>query len=263
MALQKSIIATLLSGVLLSACGGGGKDLSGSSSSDGSTTTASYSLALSLKSCTDISTLSTCKEQTSASVTLPADKPNLVEATLLDPQNKPVAGAVVDVSTSEYAVGAIQGATRATTDSNGVARFVLVADATNGNQVGKVGVTATYTTSSGTTASTTNNKIFTFGALDLSMELTTNTTELALNSTATITAKVLSNGAAYTSPLSVSFNSVCATNKKATLDSTATTTNGVAVATYKGTYTADGQTSICGDTDTITATVNGLSKTVS
>ncbi len=264
MALHKTIIATLLSGALLSACGGGGKDLSGGSSSNSSSTTSTtYSLALSLKTCTDISTLSTCKEQTSASVTLPADKPNLVEATLLDPQNKPVAGAVVDVSTSEYAVGVIQGATRAITDASGVARFVLVADAANGNQVGKVGVTATYTTSSGTSESKTNSKTFTFGALDLSMELTANTTELALNSTATITAKVLSNGVAYTSPLAIAFNSVCATNKKATLDSTATTSNGVAIATYKGTYTADGQTSICGDTDTITATVNGLSKTVS
>lgn len=271
MALRKTVIASALTCLLLTACGGGGKDISGtgtttnsSSSNSGSTstTTGTYKLELSLKTCTDISTLSTCKEQTTTPATLPADKPNLVEVTLLDDKSKPVAGAVVDISTSEYAVGSIQGATRALTDATGKARFVLIANASNGNQVGKVGITATYTSSSGTAGTLTQSKTFEFGALDLSMEVTSNTSELALNSTATITAKVFSNGELYTSPLSVSFTSICASNSSATLDTSVTSSGGIALATYKGTYSASGATSICGVTDTVTASVNGLSKTV-
>lgn len=272
MALHKTVIASALTCLLLTACGGGGKDLSGkgtttdsSSSNSGSTTTTTgtYKLSLSLKTCTDISTLSTCKEQPSTSTTLPADKPNLVEVTLLDDKSKPVAGAVVNISTERYQVGSIQGATRALTDATGKARFVLIANASNGGAVGNVTTTATYKTSSGTEGTPlTESRDFTFGALDLSMEVTSNTSELALNSTATITAKIFSNGELYTSPLSVSFASMCTSSNSATLDTSVTSSGGIALATYKGTYSANGATSICGVTDTVTASVNGLSKTV-
>lgn len=274
MALRKTVIASALTCLLLTACGGGGKDLSGngtttnssssSSSSTTTTTTGTYKLELSLKTCTDIATLSTCKEQTTTPATLPADKPNLVEVTLVDDKSKPVAGAVVDISTSEYAVGSIQGATRALTDATGKARFVLIANASNGNQVGKVGITATYTSSSGTAGTLTQSKTFEFGALDLSMALTANPTDLSAGSTASITAKLTNSGSVYTTPVTVSFSSSCATNKTATLDASKITTDGSASVTYKGSYTAtDGTTSACTGNDTITASVGNLVKTVS
>jgi len=260
MALQKSIIATLLSGVLLSACGGGGKDLSGNT--DSGTTAGVYSITLSLKACDDVATLSTCKEQT----TLSADKPNLVEVTLLNDKKQPVQGAVVDASTSELNVGTIQAPSKVLTDAQGKARFTLVADATNGGAVGKVGITASYKKSDGTDGSLSDSKPFEFGAINLTMDLEADATTLALNSTTVIRAKLYNNGSPYLSPITVAFSSPCAANSAATLSSTVISTNGVAEATYKGSKdtTTDGNTTskVCGQDDVITATASGLVKTV-
>ena len=261
MALHKTIIATLLSGALLSACGGGGKDLS-KKENGGTTTAGVYSIALSLKACDDVATLSTCKEQT----TLPADKPNLVEVTLLNDKKEPVQGAVIDASTSELSIGTIQAPSKVLTDAQGKARFTLVADATNGGAVGKVGVTASYKKSDGTDGSLSQSQAFTFGAINLTMSLETDATTLALNSTTVVRAKLYNNGSPYLSPVTVTFSSPCATNDAATLNSTAVSNNGVAEATYKGSKdtSANGSTTskVCGQDDVITATASGLVKTV-
>ena len=272
MALRKTVIASALTCLLLTACGGGGKDISGtgtttnsSSSNSGSTstTTGTYKLELSLKTCTDISTLSTCKEQTAAPLTLPADKPNLVEVTLLDDKSKPVAGAVVDASTSSLNVGAIQAPSKVMTDSQGKARFTLVADATNGGAVGEVAVTASYKKTDGSDGALSQSKSFTFGAINLTMTLEADATTLALNSTTVVRAKLYNDGSPYLSPVTVTFNSPCATNDAATLSTTVVSNNGVAEATYKGSKDSSSSASkVCGQDDIITASASGLVKTV-
>ena len=74
-----------------------------------------------------------------------------------------------------------------------------------------------------------------FGASDLQISLSSDQTSLPVGSVAVLTATVTLNDVAYTSPLTVTFNSSCADNNKATLDSSVTTQQGIATATYKGT----------------------------
>ena len=275
MGFTKQTLATLVSLALITACGGGSAPIGGGGSApigggttDGGTdsgtsgASATYTLALSLKACDDVATLSTCKEQS----TLPADKPNLVEATLLNEKSQPVQGAVVDANTSEFNVGTIQAPSKVLTDAQGKARFTLVADATNGGAVGKVTTTASYKKSDGTDDTLSQSKTFDFGAINLTMSLETDAATLALNSTTVVRAKLYNNGAPYLSPISVTFTSPCATNNAATLSTPVISNNGVAEATYKGSKesTADGSTTskVCGLDDIITASASGLVKTV-
>jgi hypothetical protein len=80
---------------------------------------------------------------------------------------------------------------------------------------------------------------------------TTATTNLAAYASTSLTVKVLSNGTADTTPVSVSFASPCATSGKASLPASATTTNGEVTVTYtdKG----------CGASDAITISATGAS----
>lgn len=238
---SKQLLALLFGSLLLAACGGGSKDLSGGGDSDNGgsdddNTVTSYTLAVELKACSDITDLSTCSA--AADNILPADKPNLIASKLVDNKGNAISGAVIEAATKTYTdgtVGTIEPVTRKTTDSKGEATFLLVADDESQSKTGEVTLTATIP---GVTSTTTTSSAFTFGQLDLTLELTASPTDLPLKSTANVDLKVYSNGALYTAPVSITLASSCATSNKATLTSSVTTSNGVASATYQGSGTS-------------------------
>jgi hypothetical protein len=134
---SKHILASLVTAIFLAACGGGGsKDLSGGGTDNGGGgNTGTPSVTVATKSCTDIATPTTC----TAAIELPAEKPNRVEAVVLDANGKAVAGALVAATTDN---GTISPA-KQITDSQGVAAFTLTAPAANTEGAGSV--TLTYT----------------------------------------------------------------------------------------------------------------------
>jgi hypothetical protein len=134
---SRHILASLVTAIFLAACGGGGaKDLSGGGTDNGGGgNTGTPSVTVATKSCTDIATPTTC----TAATELPAEKPNRVEAVVLDANGKAVAGALVAATTDN---GTIAPA-KQITDSQGVAAFTLTAPAANTEGAGSV--TLTYT----------------------------------------------------------------------------------------------------------------------
>lgn len=258
---SKQLLALLFGSLLLAACGGGSKDLSGGGDSDNGgsdddNTVTSYTLAVELKACSDITDLSTCSA--AADNILPADKPNLIASKLVDNKGNAISGAVIEAATKTYTdgtVGTIEPVTRKTTDSKGEATFLLVADDESQSKTGEVTLTATIP---GVTSTTTTSSAFTFGQLDLTLELTASPTDLPLKSTANVDLKVYSNGALYTAPVSITLASSCATSNKATLTSSVTTSNGVASATYQG----SGTSGTCGVADEVRASMGDIIKSV-
>jgi len=112
-------LAVLTAIMMLASCGGGDKDLSGGGSGgdgdgDNGGSQTSSKISLTLKSCTDITVLSTCTDTAS----LPSERANLVEVLLVNSQNKPLVGEIVTVSTD---LGSIKTA-RKQTDAQGHAR---------------------------------------------------------------------------------------------------------------------------------------------
>ncbi len=134
---SRHILASLVTAIFLAACGGGGaKDLSGGGTDNGGGgNTGTPSVTVATKSCTDIATPTTC----TAATELPAEKPNRVEAVVLDANGKAVSGALVAATTDN---GTIAPA-KQITDSQGVAAFTLTAPAANTEGAGSV--TLTYT----------------------------------------------------------------------------------------------------------------------
>ena len=261
---SKQLLALLFGSLLLAACGGGGKDLSGGvnsdnggsgsgSGSDNDNTVTSYTLAVELKACSDITDLSTCS--VAADNVLPADKPNLIESKLVDNNGKVISGAIIEATTEKYSVGTIEPVTRKTTDSKGEASFLLVADDESQSKTGEVTLTATIP---GVSTTTSASKAFTFGQLDLTLELTASPTDLPLKSTANLDIKVYSSGELYTSPVAITLASSCGASNKATLTSSVTTSNGVASATYQG----SGTSGTCGVADEVRASLGDIIKSV-
>ena len=258
---SKQLLALLFGSLLLAACGGGSKDLSGGGNddnggSDDDNTVTSYTLAVELKACNDITDLSTCSA--AADNILPADKPNLIASKLVDNEGNVISGAVIEAATktsTDCTVGTIEPVTRKTTDSKGEATFLLVADDESQSKTGEVTLTATIP---GVTSTTTTSKAFTFGQLDLTLELTASPTDLPLKSTANVDLKVYSNGELYTAPVSITLASSCATSNKAALTSSVTTSNGVASATYQGSGTGG----TCGVADEVRASLGDIIKSV-
>lgn len=116
----KSLLAILIAGTLLTACGGSGTDISGGSSGGGSSgsgdsTTYAYSLSVNVCSNSDATACNAISEAT-------LDGTNYVAARLVDQSNKPVAGKVVSISAD---LGTIKPASGKLTDSNGYAVFAL------------------------------------------------------------------------------------------------------------------------------------------
>jgi len=257
---SKRLFAILFGSLVLAACGGGDKCLEDSCSTDGSDgdgdTVTSYSLSIALKSCSDITELSTCSVV--ADNILPADKPNLIESKLVDDKGNAISGAVIEAATKTYTdgtVGTIEPVTRKTTDSKGEASFLLVANDDSQSKTGEITLTATIPNTATTTSA---SQAFTFGQLDLTLELTASPTELPLKSTANLEIKVYSSGELYTSPVAITLASSCGASNKATLTSSVTTSNGVASATYQG----SGTSGTCGVADEVRASMGDIIKSV-
>ncbi len=210
---------------LLSGCGGGGA----SGGMTGSTTVAAPTLTVVL---TDASgtTINSVPSGGSASVT----------ATLKDGSGLPVANAVV-----LFALDATYGTFTPTTgtaltDALGKASVTLKADSLNS---GATTITASSQVGSATVTGSAN---FQVGASNLSLSaLTFGVTTLSAYGTTSVNVTVNSNGAPYTTPMTVSFSSPCASAGKAILTASATTLNGTATVSYRDNG--------CAGTDVVTA----------
>ena len=179
--------------------------------------------------------------------------PARVTATVKNANGAPVAGVVVTFTTSDPARDTfLNGANTALTDINGVAYATLTTSNTSG---GANTVTASATVSG---TAVTNSLSYAIGSSTITLSaLTLPATALSAYGTASISVKVLNNGATYTTPITVSFASACASSGKATLTASVTTVNGTATANY-----LDNGCNNVLPGDTITATLmNGVTAT--
>jgi len=133
--------------------------------------------------------------------------------------------------------------TTALTDTDGVAYFTLAASDAAG--AGRITLT---TDAFDEDTSTTLNFEIVEADFAMTIENTLNDQLLAQSSTTLITVNLTLDGEVYTTPVDVSFSSVCAIAGTSSLDELVTTTNGVAQATYQ----AEG----CVGEDTITASID-------
>jgi len=140
----------------------------------------------------------------------------------------------------------------ALTNANGFAFFTLVSNSDEG--AGRI--TVTTDAAEQETTSTLN---FAIGASNvvITIENDTEGLPLAQNSTALITVNLTTDDGAYTSPVTVTFSSACATAGTSKLDESVLAIDGVAKATYQAVG--------CSGTDVITANaeVNNLSASTS
>lgn len=213
----------------------------------GSTSSDTYQLTAKLMACDDISNQTTCTEASN----LPADKPNLLVATLMDPSGSPVKDAIISAVAT---LGTISPATTRLTDSEGKATFQLSSNSTSSNAAGTITLSTTVEDTS-----LSIGKNYQFGANDLEISMTADTTTLAAGNVAVLTVTVTQNGNPYSSPVAISFTSPCAAQGKATLDSSVTAQQGTAMATYKGTT----DNYACSGNDTVVATAAGIDASAS
>jgi len=224
------------------------------------TSSSSYKLSLSLKSCTDPSDTTTCVEASK----LPTNKTSVVEATLTGSNGNAIADAIISASTS---VGSLQPGDKQLTDSAGKVKFVLLPGSLSASVAGTVSIASTVTNSDGSTSSTAAAKNFQFGATNLNLTLTSDIsagTGLQPGSVALLTAQVTQTDensvtTPYKTPVQITLSSPCTSNTKAKLDTSITTdTSGFATATYVG--LTDTDTGVCGVSDRVTATISGVSQ---
>lgn len=220
------------------------------------TSSSSYKLSLSLKSCTDPSDSSTCVDASK----LPTNKTSVVEATLTGSTGTAVSDAIISASTT---VGSLQPGDKQLTDSAGKVKFILLPGSLNASVAGTVSIAGTVTNSDGSTSSTAAAKNFQFGATNLNLILTSDISAgLQPGSVALLTARVTQTDensvtTPYTTPVQITLSSPCASNAKAKLDTSITTdARGFATATYVGLT----DTAVCGVDDRITAAISGVSQ---
>lgn len=171
--------------------------------------------------------------------------PATVKATLKDATGAAVAGAVVTFST-DTTLATISPAATALTGSTGVATVTLspatvtAAGATTitaTSQVGTSALTGTIGYSVGGAVVTITNPAF-------------GVSPLSAFGTTSVAVTVSSGGVPVTTPQTVTFSSACASSGKAVLSASVVTVNGIAT----GSYRDNG----CAGTDTITASVSGI-----
>ena len=212
--------------------------------STGTSVTSSLDIALALK------------DQTGANTAvISADNPGTLSLTLQDENGDPVANQIVTVSTNLAKVVP----TTVLTDANGVAQVTL--DYLNGLGADQILVSSLF---DGTTYSESLNYAViapsiqmgdasgaTFSSGKLAVGISSGSATLSSSGSASVSAYIVdANNQSFTTPLEVSFTSVCAslTDPLSTIDQTVTTSAGVATATYQ----ANG----CEGEDTITAAVS-------
>lgn len=226
---------------LIGGCGGGSDAFVSSSTAttSGSGSTGDLNVSLSL---TD--------SGGTATTSISADSPGTLKATVTDSTGSAVSGAVVVFTTTLATFNPTSGS--ALTNSSGVATVTLIAGTTTGADTISADVTA-----NGVSASATMGYTVSAPSVSLS-SLSVGASPLSALGTTSLSITVLDgNGSPYSTPVDVSFSSVCSASGKATISSPITTVAGVATSNYVDQG--------CANTDTITAslTLGGttLSKT--
>jgi hypothetical protein len=186
--------------------------------------------------------------RTSISISSPA----LVTATVRNASGAVVPNAIVTFSADPLFGAFSGGANTALTNASGVASVTLTTSNTSGgasavtadSNVAGTAVTASLNYSIGASTITLSAIILPSGVL-------------SAYGTASVSVDVLNNGVLYTTPITVSFTSACASIGKATLTPSVTTVNGRATASY-----LDNGCNNTSPGDTITATlINGVTRT--
>lgn len=187
-----------------------------------------------------------------ARTSIASSSPALVTATVKNANGAAVANAIVTFSTSDARDTFAGGANTALTDINGVATVTL----TTSNTAGGANTLTANSTVSGTAV--TNSLNYAVGSSTITLgTLTLPAGTLSAYGTASVSVNVLNNGLPYTTPMTVSFTSACASTGKATLTASVTTVNGIATASY-----LDNGCNNAFPGDTITATLmNGVTAT--
>ncbi len=192
--------------------------------------------------------------------------PLTAKATLTDGNGKGIANSIVSFTNSTTLTVLSPSAGTALTDSSGVATVqVMTAGVPAAGDNGTAGTVtasavppATSTSSTASTTTLTASQSYSLGSSAVTLSIITPASspfDLNAYGSTTIAAQVSSGGSVYKAqPVTVTFSSNCVTNLKATLPSSATTINGVAIVTY----TDQG----CGTTDQVTASVNGSTASV-
>ena len=239
------IVASFLAGV--TACGGGG-----AKSSDGGTGTPAKPGATPKVATLSLSLTDPTTGQSKSSIS--SNSPALVTATVKKADGSAASGVVVTFSTDGALASLTPSSGTALTDANGTATVTLNASGTASSGAANLDAKAQVGTeqASGATA-------FAIGATNVTLSnpltIGVGSTSLSAFGTTSVTVQVLSGGILFTTPLSVSFSSGCASSGKAELTASVTTTNGVATASYRDKG--------CSGLDTITATLSGISATSS
>lgn len=185
-----------------------------------------------------------------ASNALSAGKPLTVKALVKDAAGAVVPNAVVSFTTDGGLAVFEPGSGTALTDSNGIASINLQAASLAASGAANLTVAATVADKQVTK---TIGYAVSPGTVALA-NLAANSTSLSAYASTSISVQVLLNGVPATSAQTVSFSSACDTAGKASLSRSVSSVNGVATATYtdKG----------CAGTDTITASVQGTSSSL-
>lgn len=179
--------------------------------------------------------------------------PARVSATLRQTTGAPATGVVVTFTTDESTGTFTPSSGTALTDSNGVASVLLNAPNLTSSGAGIVTATGQVTTGS-TTNAVSGTVSYSLGATNVTLSpLTIGTPRLSAYGTTSVSVIVSAGGAATTTPFTVNFTSPCASSGRATLTASAQTVDGVATASYRD--------NACAGSDTITASITGLTAT--
>jgi hypothetical protein len=230
---------------LLTACGDGGSGAGGTTTTTGGggaipvpVPVAAPSLTIALTDPTTGATVTSISNGTSATV----------NATLRDAAGAAVANTVVTFSAASTLATMIPTSGTALTNASGVATITL----TGGGVAGATTISANAQVG---TAAVTGSIGFAVGAANVTITTPVfgvGTASLSAFGTTSVTVTVNSGGVPVTSAQTVTFSSPCASANpvKAVLSTSATTVNGVAIASYRDNG--------CAGTDIITASVSGL-----
>lgn len=177
-----------------------------------------------------------------------SNSPGTVEATVLDAAGDPVVNTIITFSVDDGSLAIVSPIT-ALTDSLGVATVTLSAASLSAS--GATTITATGLVQ-GTTV--TASKSFSVGATTISLSAVTfgvGSGSLSAFGTTSVSVTVYFSGVPVSTPQIVTFTSPCSTSGKAALTTSVSTVSGIATASYRDIG--------CGGTDTVTATVGGIS----
>lgn len=184
-----------------------------------------------------------------ASNALSSATPLTARTTVRDKDNKPVANALVSFTADNTLVSFSPSAGTALTDANGVAEVTIRPASLSASGAGTVSAAVVV---AGTSLDATAN--FSVGATAIVLgPLNLNPASIPAYGSTVITVDVLAGSTKYTEQqLSIAFTSNCVTSGKATLAATAPTSNGTAQVVFRDQG--------CGNTDQITASASGITK---